>query len=165
MEHNQRQATKQLKLNKELVHLIDSKRNCEDFANTDYKWMTYVDRVNLERSAYNTFKSFGFSNIDSKQLRLKLISLYENIYSGYIDKPYEISKSRYEALSLDIINKNFFYDDKRKSWVPHNCDSLFNDMEYKSLISFEIELKEWRLEEHQKAIDSTQALLKEISSL
>lgn len=171
---NQRRERQNLELNYELIHLIDSKGNCKDFPSdglkkdnpyAGFKSITHFDQVNLEKSAYNTFKSFGFSNIDSPELRSKLINLYEQVYPGHIDKPYEISKSRYESVSLNVINRNFFYNVKSKSWKPYSCDSLFSDKEYKSLVTFEIEYREWRLSDAETAIQSTEDLSKVVDSV
>lgn len=156
---------KHLKYNRDLVDLINSKGNCEDFKNADYKWIPHFNKVNLEKSAYNTFKSHGFSNIKSKELRSKLISLYETTYPGVIDKTYEISKSRYESVSLNIQNSNFFYDVNSESWTPYNCDSLFSDKEFKSFVSFEIEWKKWRIHDTRTGIESTEKLLNLVDSI
>ncbi len=122
----------------------------------------WLEKIELETSGYYALKSLGLSNIDNDSLRMKIIHLYEVEYPKLIERTFNTSMSRSDIM-LPEIYKRFSYDLITGDYIPNNYAKLSEDVKFKNLVSFSIELKQWRMREKNNSLCETFETIKFIN--
>ena len=158
IEKNIRDETRTIENVKRVLIALDKEKIQPESLFLDYKRIAWMESIELENSGYFALKSFGLRKIENDSLRKKLINLYEIEYPKLIERTFTTS-SVYRDLMLHEIYKKFSYDFKNKNYIPNNYDSLRTDVKFKNMVSFSVELKEWRIREKTASVDSTKKVI------
>lgn len=158
IEHNIRQETSTIESVKRVLVSLNEEKVQPESLLQDYKWIAWVESLELENSGYSALKSFGLRKMENDSLRKELINLYEVEYPKLVERTFTTS-SVYRDLMNQELFKSFSYDLKTKSYVPNNYESLREDIKFKNLVSFSVELKEWRLREKDTSVARTKKVI------
>lgn len=168
IERNIRQETKTVESTKRVLFALDTGNVKPLSLIQDYKWIAWVESLELQTSGYSALKSFGFRKMENDILRKEIINLYEVEYPKLVERTFTTS-SVYRDLMNHEIYKKFRYDLNTKSYIPNNYDSLRTDLKFRNMISFSLELKNWRIKEKDTSVARTKRVIalidKEINSI
>lgn len=144
------------------IHLLDHLKNRKPYNLTveqSFKDLVWVEKIELQSSAYSTLKSIGLGSIENSYIRKETIHLYEVTYPSLTIKTFDTSQKQLESYGFTLINKYFSWNPQSNNYIPNDYQELLNNREFINMVSLSAEWKRWRINIKKEGIESSQGLI------
>jgi len=157
LEQDIKLQTKSIKSFKYILSLPNNKRPYNDSIPSYLYDIDYCPDVILVSSAFHTLKSSGLEIIQSDNLRIAMVNLFEVDYPTLMQETRRLEDLLWPAVVVPLFQKHLRNDNDR--WIPNDYDNWLKDTEFFNMVSFRATLRNSSTSFKKKAVKQTKDVL------
>jgi len=158
LEQDIKLQTKSIKSFKYILSLPNNKLPYNDSIPSYLYDIDYCPDVILVSSAFHTLKSSGLEIIQSDNLRIAMVNLFEVDYPTLMQETKRLEDQLWPAVVVPLFQKHLRNDNDR--WIPNDYDNWLKDTEFFNMLSLRATLRNSSTSFKKKAVEQTKDVLR-----